>query len=499
MPVSVTFRDRLISAETDFYSALLGSDDSIVAFNTRWETLLDEIHDASESLDADTLTLAHTTASRIAALADTSIELYSSYDKFTSELVDQLDSMMSELTLTDIVPTNITPYSLPSPPSPSLTTKQQVTPQFTRKRRRVPEITEQSVVSPRPVKKQRYAWSSMLLCWHSLDHSVSNLSYSVKNCPSKQPLTHHSPQHVAQLAHAEARSATSQSPVYRSRKRRLSEGDVTPQCRPTKVRVGPRLHAVSNPYPSYPLHAPTITRDDVFYEASSLAECPVVTAGPHSPLDISSLPLTEDCLSNDIGTLFGLLMIEILVFTRNSHTTVPLEDGMLSAFVPVSGDATSLPCLDSLDDILRSFFDPTSSAPILTHTDAESGLPLLGSPISSASTPPPLTPVDQGFPLTHSLPASTAKLDCDSDLAASHLAPLDADSFVGLFTDTDNVDYGLFSPPLTATTGISQSIDWNTLFKMPVLPSWSMTQLPYPSLSSSDSSDSDSDYVTCVH
>ncbi len=99
--MSTLLRDRLLSAETEFFAALVDGDDAVAVFNKGWEALLDDINNPFESLDPDTLTLAHTTALRIATLADTSIELYTSYDSYTSQLVSQLDSMMSELAFMD--------------------------------------------------------------------------------------------------------------------------------------------------------------------------------------------------------------------------------------------------------------------------------------------------------------------------------------------------------------------------------------------------------------
>lgn len=96
-------KSRLLSAETDFLSALVEGGDALTTFDERWSQLIEDIDRAlsSDELDSETSALAHATASRIATLADISAEVFDSYNTLTSSLMDQLDSMMTELTLED--------------------------------------------------------------------------------------------------------------------------------------------------------------------------------------------------------------------------------------------------------------------------------------------------------------------------------------------------------------------------------------------------------------
>ncbi len=100
----ISLNDRLLVAEEEFLSALDGGGQSISAFNVRWDKLLVDLDDAAASgeMDPELSHLAYNAAMRLSALADTSIELYNSYDAVTSRLMDQVESLMEELTISDV-------------------------------------------------------------------------------------------------------------------------------------------------------------------------------------------------------------------------------------------------------------------------------------------------------------------------------------------------------------------------------------------------------------
>ena len=112
-----SLRQRLLAAESDFLAALGSGDGTLVTFNDHWERLLADVDSALEtaSLDSETASLAHTVTLRLVTLADASAEIYSSCNALTTQLMDQVDTLMSELTLLDRPQTEI----LQHPSSPS--------------------------------------------------------------------------------------------------------------------------------------------------------------------------------------------------------------------------------------------------------------------------------------------------------------------------------------------------------------------------------------------
>ncbi|TBU63776.1 hypothetical protein BD310DRAFT_524044 [Dichomitus squalens] len=114
-------RDRLLLAEDDFLAALAEGDGAVVAFNERWEALVADVDAVLEStgLDEQTSALVHSVAFRIATLADTSAEVFESSDLITSDLVAQVEDLVSQLRLEDntlsVSPPPSHPVSLASP------------------------------------------------------------------------------------------------------------------------------------------------------------------------------------------------------------------------------------------------------------------------------------------------------------------------------------------------------------------------------------------------
>ncbi len=155
----MSLKGRLLAVEDDFLYALSGGEAAIIAFDRNWQTLLQDIDSAvaKTNADAETLSLAHTVSLRIALLADASADLYTSCDSFTSQLMHQVDSMMSELTIYDHQPSPIHYTSL----TPD-TTVPSVEDRSPRKRRNVD--LDDCIPSPRKrAKRRRYA-----LCFHNI-------------------------------------------------------------------------------------------------------------------------------------------------------------------------------------------------------------------------------------------------------------------------------------------------------------------------------------------
>lgn len=110
-----SIRDRLHSIEDDFLAALVQGDDGMTAFNQRWELLVQDIDSRFDStgMDSEISGLAHKTAIRLSTLAETSVSLLESCDTFTTQLFNEVDSLMAQLSLEDSPPRS--PSS--SPPS----------------------------------------------------------------------------------------------------------------------------------------------------------------------------------------------------------------------------------------------------------------------------------------------------------------------------------------------------------------------------------------------
>lgn len=139
-PTAISLRPLLLIAEDEFSAALLKGDDAVVAFNERWERLLADIDSvSSKGLDDETSALVHTVATRIATLAEVAIDLYTTSNALTSELMEQLDSSMSTLSLVDTQQGEHI-RSLSQPPLPILSPSK-CSPHH-RKRRRCSEDTD---------------------------------------------------------------------------------------------------------------------------------------------------------------------------------------------------------------------------------------------------------------------------------------------------------------------------------------------------------------------
>lgn len=99
----LSLKSRLLSVEQDFLSALVDGGDALIAFESRWEGLLEDVNNALETpgLHPEISALAHITATRVAALADASIDVCDIYNTHSSLLMAEIDNLMSELSIED--------------------------------------------------------------------------------------------------------------------------------------------------------------------------------------------------------------------------------------------------------------------------------------------------------------------------------------------------------------------------------------------------------------
>ncbi|KZT02452.1 uncharacterized protein LAESUDRAFT_815304 [Laetiporus sulphureus 93-53] len=105
MIMADSIRSRLLDAEDKLLSTVIDGPAAIEAFDHYWTALLHDVDNAllSEAgLDADTISLAHATSSRIAILADTFQSMQADYDALTSAMVDDLEDALRRTTLQDI-------------------------------------------------------------------------------------------------------------------------------------------------------------------------------------------------------------------------------------------------------------------------------------------------------------------------------------------------------------------------------------------------------------
>ncbi|TBU34741.1 hypothetical protein BD311DRAFT_746712 [Dichomitus squalens] len=213
------YKARLLSAEHDFLTSLNKGGDAIADFERRWERLLQDIDSAMEvsGLPSDVPALAHAVAVRIAALADTSAALLVSCDDLTSQFVDEVDSLLSQLSLShDLV------KSIPSPTLHESDTRPEFEP--SRKRRR--SRAEESSVD---VSVKRYRAAT-----------------TFTSPPSPSPSQSEAPT-ISEVA--SPRTEPTSRTCSRKRKRCLSGADMSPtRAGAKRLCAGPRLHAVSDTY-----------------------------------------------------------------------------------------------------------------------------------------------------------------------------------------------------------------------------------------------------------
>ncbi len=245
---------------------------------------------------------------------------------------------------------------------------------------------------------------------------------------------------------------------YISRKRRRSETEASLPLPPSKLHVGPRLHAASDSYAiSHRNHEVPRLRAPFFCtEALGLAQLPVIKLDPSLPLDVSPLAAMADVVpALQSGTSPSCLAAQQAYIM----STTAYSDNLL----PVS-TANTLASLDGLDDLLRSFYNP--SEPLSPDAfDAYGPRTQLDSPLtSSASTPsyPPTPPSnDAGVLVSDEYPVIQGN---SGPLLTGFLLD-DPRAYLGMDSD----DVGLHPEEVGGTC-----LDWNVLFDFAGPNSWSI-------------------------
>ncbi|KAL7285447.1 hypothetical protein ACG7TL_000544 [Trametes sanguinea] len=388
-----SLKERLLSAEDDFLSALADGSDALFAFTNRWERLVQDVDAAIQAncLDTDVSALAHVTSMRIATLADASDELYATYESCTTQLIDQIQVVMSDLTLLDH----------PAPPQPPSTTL--------------------AIPIPCPTSATRKRRRSSSPEYENLDkHSKRSRVSTDYNLPRDECQT-------IVANHNVQRPLASAPFAAPSRKRRFSDSEPTDSMRPQKRRyAGPRLHAVSDSYVASHSAKPRIQTAAARFSPiaahmnESTAKLSLETRSerppsPSSP-DSTHLPTSKDA------------------------TELNVRNG-LSGQDDVS---VSLPGLDGLDAFLESIFqvqDPiiTPASRLGPTTPRSPSHLLYGSPTSEvivqpSQSSPSSSDSDTGSSPASSMPSSprsaptTPSLDAEIlkfDLGASQCFPAD--------------------------------------------------------------------------
>ncbi|RDX51050.1 hypothetical protein OH76DRAFT_1401816 [Lentinus brumalis] len=375
-----SLQERLLAAEDAFLLALSDGGSALTSFDHHWESLMAEADLAIESAGADSELpgLVHATATRIATLASISTELYVSYDTINSKFMDQIDSLMSQLTLVDDVSGGVR-YSV---------TEESATPS-PRKRRRD--------CSPSPGMQDPSRRSSKRRC-----RSDARDEKPIPVARSPTPKEHKTPP-PAMVAFT-----TATTPSSLKRKRRLSDADsCTPRGPQKRLHTGPRVQAVS---------------DSFFIVGDSSISHPLRPSAPFIPTPCHSIhdatsslvSISEPFFTNaTLPMAQSYVDVDHLRYDIMANTEVPQEFdlGPLSfdGFDSSSLLLPELSCVDSFFGALDEFSSTTASGDDLSpvRSPAMDGyarscslesLPPLDSPLSDRPSSPesvsscPVTP-----------------------------------------------------------------------------------------------------------
>ncbi|TBU49919.1 hypothetical protein BD309DRAFT_1076080 [Dichomitus squalens] len=224
-----SLQDELLLIEDAFIAALSEGNKSLSAFESRWQELTLRLDHAHDTLDAETSKLAYTTSLRLAALAEASVDIIDIQDNISSELVKELDALLSELTLDDDWSLMRSHCLVATSPSSVGGSSQ------SRKRRREGDDTPQRST---PSHKRRRSTSHEVHAPVLLESANDAASIKAPSLPDALSQPNH--QYFGQNTRG-VRPPT--------RKRRLSSTDMGPAPASTKrLYIGPRLHAVSDSY-----------------------------------------------------------------------------------------------------------------------------------------------------------------------------------------------------------------------------------------------------------
>lgn len=108
-----SFRQRLLHVEDDLLSAMIEGPSSLKAFHRDWASLCSDIQHAIESsnIDDELLSIASTTAQRVEILADTSHCLYMENEVVGSDLMNEVATILSDMTVADASLSNLSTSS----------------------------------------------------------------------------------------------------------------------------------------------------------------------------------------------------------------------------------------------------------------------------------------------------------------------------------------------------------------------------------------------------
>ncbi|KAI0688025.1 hypothetical protein C8T65DRAFT_127355 [Cerioporus squamosus] len=327
-----SLQQQLLSIEDDFLKALGEGGDTLCIFEERWQKLLVDVEAAldSGSLDEETSALAHTTALRVATLADASAELFASRDEITLDLMAQVDTLMAQVSVSD--------ESTPSLPVRHIESEVM----SSRKRRRDSSESPAPYAHSNDRSKRRRCRSKKLndqctsplsLPQHPISRSHDNVLASFEYCPSSLSRSRHSP------APSSLSTDSPSDGTNNPRKRRASDTDLSCLSRQSKrMYMGPRVHAVSDTFSA------------VVTQACTTRAQPSIGADSAAPL--------------------FLLPPQVQVYDMCSY---PVDDAAFDDVVAPIGSSTSVPPasnpsdLDLLDDLLKSLLEhgvrPTAPTP----------------------------------------------------------------------------------------------------------------------------------------
>ncbi|KAI0830486.1 hypothetical protein BC628DRAFT_871305 [Trametes gibbosa] len=451
----LSFKDRLSAVEGEFLVALIKGGDALSAFNDRWEELVFEIDLALEhaTLDTETASLAHAVASRCATLAETSVDLFSSYNSLTTELMGELDTLMSDLTIHERATRSMSHpvateeendrWSRFFPPSPNKPLDTSIT---SRKRKSRPDCSPPS--GTRSPKRKCPP--------HCASHPTLSLPVlSVDSAPSPR-----APNNLS------FPSLLSPSITHQSRKRRLSDTDMShAPDRRKRPHIGPRLHAVSDSFATH------LTQSaDVPAPSRQLDAHEACCAKGVAPTSHSVIWPSNTCVDSPTGrSSLSLQSMELSLQSMEEASTVDFTwssfDGFLRGLCPSESVVPTLPPLGA--DLESQPVDIVSdTSPHISYaTDAE--------PLFSLDF---LLPLDQQDNVHLCLPnIAESQISClDWDL------PLDFYGHVGNTPSSDRAPDAIWDALVDRST-----VDWVCQSSTPLTPYLS----PCPSNRSEDSDD----------
>ncbi|KAI0756832.1 hypothetical protein C8Q80DRAFT_1130723 [Daedaleopsis nitida] len=418
-----TLKSRLLCVETDFISALVEGNDALSAFDQRWEQLLDELNNAlsTDTLDMETSSLAHATASRMATLADISAEVIDNYNILTSQLIGQLDTMMSDLSLSDIS----VPIGRVSP-APS------VNDSVSRKRRRSHELSSDSSTSP-CTKRARIAPH----CASPPSTLRTPRSESPAGC-SQIPIPCESQPHQS----LPSVSASSLSPCLK-RKRRASMTDTLKNpITSGPFQVGPRLHAVSDSFlpvrssECYQSAEPDLSPSKRLLEVRPKVALPSSSTFDIQPMILSNALNDHTDFDSRLSTLSELPDIDEFLssFMDSNLSQNPLPSIQSDCHKP----SVAYPAISAANQGAYSLSDATSSC--------ASSPPFPPTPILASPRSPTLIDPLPGVDLLYN-PKDTSDAYASHNIEPRHASSDHVLDFLSsLFATTDETCVHWFSP-----------------------------------------------------